>query len=555
MLGLTSRQRQVLLQTLDGRPRVFAGLFALSLMAVLLETSSVFTVLPLVAALLRTSGPALLRWCLVLAALMALRSAVLLAHARLSARASGAAIHEAKMAVLKAYGSAPEALLLETKAGRMIQILTRGAASSGVIVLRLPQLAAEVVRAGGLTLLLFWLNFRVTIGLTLTGFALWEFFSRVLAPRAYVKSRDRYAAETEQSVLMEDILRGARQLRLAAAMDFWQERFAGASRDVSRHHAEEMTLQALPKIWFDAGAAAVILGWIMVGAWRQGAQSVFSLPKLAAIIVGGGKLLPCLSAIARYRLELLGALPNAEALQDFFESCPRPAARCAGRRWDGLNADLKIEGLRFTYPGRAELLKGIDLDIPAGRRIVLAGPYGCGKTTLLGLLLGLHEPSEGRILLDGRPLGEHDHASWLGRVGVVPQDSFIFHTTVAENILMGRDCPRQDVERASRLVGIHAFIASLPQGYETVVGERGLKISGGQRQMLALARALLTDPKVLVLDEPAAGLDPAAQAQLTSALSEASRERTVIVAAHQADWAQWADAAFLLNDGLLSPLS
>ena len=134
----------------------------------------------------------------------------------------------------------------------------------------------------------------------------------------------------------------------------------------------------------------------------------------------------------------------------------------------------------------------------------------------------------------------------------MPQDAFLFHGTVAGNILLSREGYDQEaVERAAKLVGVHDLIMSLPQGYETTVGERGLRLSGGQRQLVLLARALLTSPQVLVLDEPTQGLDPAAQEQLARVLRRASAGRAVIVATHRTDWAAWADAAFLLQDGRL----
>ena len=160
---------------------------------------------------------------------------------------------------------------------------------------------------------------------------------------------------TRRNVLLNEIFWGARQLRVAGAMDHWRERFAQASRAFSRHHAEEMALQSLPKIWFEAGAAAVILGWMLVMMRQGSAQAAFSLPLLAAIVLGAGRLLPCLSAIGRCRLEILAALPGAETMEDFIKDCSQAPAGGAGRRCDASQPGLKLEGVCFKYPGRAEL--------------------------------------------------------------------------------------------------------------------------------------------------------------------------------------------------------
>lgn len=549
---MTDRQRQILLSHLRQNLGLFWGLGALGLLTAILETVSVFTVLPLAASLSKSAGADFFMWGAIFAALIALRSLALLTHARLSATASADAIHEAKTKVLRAYASTSDEVILELKSGKVAQALFRGANSSGAIVLNLPQLIAEAVRAIALAGLLLWLDFRMAVVLILAGALFWVTFSRLLSSRAYSRSRDRAAAEARQSMILHELLQGARQLRLAGALGPWRERFAQISREYSRHHGTAMTLQILPKVWFDACAALVILGWMLAAAWQGPGRATVDLPLLATVVLGAGKLMPCLAAIGRNRLEILAALPDVEAMADLIARCPQ-ADTGAGRRRADMRSGLKVAGVRFSYPDRTELLKGVDLDIPAGRGVAIIGPFGCGKSTLLGLLLGLHQPSSGSISLDGRPLHEFDRSTWWERVGVVPQDAFLFHGTIAENIILDRPgYGPEDVDRAAKLVGADEFIAALPQSYDTVVGERGLRLSGGQRQLVLLARALLANPAILILDEPAQGLDPQAQEQLGKALRQASRGRTVIAAMHRPDWASWADSVVYLQDGRIS---
>jgi ATP-binding cassette, subfamily B, bacterial PglK len=551
---LTARQREVLLRQASRDPRTTWALAALAMLSAVLEASSVFAVLPLAAALTGGPGRGLSAWGPAFAGLLALlglRSAALMSHARLSARAASDAAHAAKCAVLRAYAGAPDSALVELRGGRVAQRLFRGGHSAGVLTLRVPQFAAEAARAAGLVLMLLWLDPRLAAGLAAVGTAVWLLFSRVLSPRAYHHGRERSDAEARERVVLHEFLQGVRQLRLARALEPWSERFEQASREAARHQAELSTLQALPGIWFETAAAAAVLGWVLLAAWREPGRAP-DLPLLAAVAVGAGKLMPCLASLGRHRLELLGALADAVELEDFLAGASRAVPSVpAGPRAE-LRSELRLEGVRFSFPGRPELLKGADLAIPAGSCVALYGPYGSGKTTVLELLLGLRQPSAGRVLLDGRPLRELDRASWWEGVGVVPQDAFLIHGSVEENIRLDRaGHGRGAVEAAARAVGAHEFIAALPRGYETVVGERGLSLSGGQRQLLLLARALLTDPPVLLLDEPAQGLDPAAQERLSQALRLAARGRTVVLALHRPEWASWADAVVELEDGVM----
>ncbi|MBI3550787.1 MAG: ABC transporter ATP-binding protein [Elusimicrobia bacterium] len=550
LLGVGAAELRLLSDAFKRSGQSLRGLWALSLAAAALDAVGVITIVPLAEALLGVS-PALSKWCFILGALVVLRAVALLAHARLSARASAAAMHETKLAVLKAYCASPDAAFLDARRGKVAQRVSRSSHSAGTIVLRLPQLASESVRAAALTGLMLWMDVRVAGAILVAGAALWTLFSRLLSPKAYAFARDRSSAEAEQNALLAEIVQGTRQIRLAGALDPWLERFRDASLSFSRRHADDMALQALPRIWFEAGAALVVLGWMLAAAWRHASYADFRLPVLAAIGAGSAKLLPCLASVARCRLEILASLPDAESLEAFLKAHP-PAANPGVRPFEGLRSGLRLEGVSFSYPGRGQVLGGVDLDIPAGSRAVLVGPYGSGKTTILSLLLGSNAPSAGRVLVDGAPLSEYDLRTWWRQVGVVSQDAFLVHGTVEQNITLGREgFSRAAVESAAASVGAQDFIASLPQGYDTVVGESGMKLSGGQRQQLILARALLGDPKVLVLDEPATGLDAEAQARFASLLREVSAGRTVVVAAHGPEWAAWADACFTLEDGRL----
>jgi len=215
--------------------------------------------------------------------------------------------------------------------------------------------------------------------------------------------------------------------------------------------------------------------------------------------------------------------------------------------------EVRFEGVSFEYlPGRT-VLDGIDLDLAPGRRVALIGHTGSGKTTLTALVPRFYDATTGRVTIDGVDVREVTLTSLRRAIGVISQDPFLFSATVRENIAFGApDLPPEEVERASRLAQAHEFVERLPQGYDTVIGERGITLSGGQRQRIAIARALAVDPRVLILDDATASVDATTEARIRGGLREAMRNRTTIIIAHRLSTIALADEIVVLDDGRIA---
>jgi ABC-type multidrug transport system fused ATPase/permease subunit len=212
---------------------------------------------------------------------------------------------------------------------------------------------------------------------------------------------------------------------------------------------------------------------------------------------------------------------------------------------------VRFDNVRFTYDGtRAPALDGVSFSAQAGRTTAIVGPSGAGKSTLLALLLRHHDPQEGRITLDGRPTAEYTLDSLRQGIAVVSQETYLFHASIADNLRLARPgATDDDLTRAARVAGVHDEIAALPDGYATVLGERGATLSGGQRQRLALARALLADAPVLVLDEATSAVDERREADILRELMNAASGRTVLVVAHRLAAVRHADRIVVLDEG------
>jgi ABC-type multidrug transport system fused ATPase/permease subunit len=211
---------------------------------------------------------------------------------------------------------------------------------------------------------------------------------------------------------------------------------------------------------------------------------------------------------------------------------------------------VSLQRVTLRYDGSEPALTGIDLEVQPGRTVALVGPTASGKTSLVGLLARLYDPSEGRVLVDGADIREVDLASLRREIAFVADDSFLFSDTVAANIAYAKpDASREEIEAAARRARAHEFITRLPDGYETVVGERGLTLSGGQRQRVAIARALLAAPRILILDDATSSVDARTEAQIKAGLREAMKGRTTFIVAHRLSTISLAEEIVVLDRG------
>ncbi|WP_168719016.1 ABC transporter ATP-binding protein [Thermosulfurimonas marina] len=245
-------------------------------------------------------------------------------------------------------------------------------------------------------------------------------------------------------------------------------------------------------------------------------------------------------------------LSDARAAWERLEEILRLPEETGGRLpAPDLREGIRLEGVSFRYPEAEDwALRDIELEIPAGKVTALVGPSGAGKSTLAALLPRFFDPTEGRLFWDGMDLRELDLSSLREHIGLVSQEIVVFNATVAENIALGRPgASRREIEEAARLANAHEFIVRLPQGYDTLLGEGGLSLSGGQKQRLAIARALLRNPSLLILDEATSHLDPLSEKLVQEALSRLMQGRTTLVIAHRLSTIRHADKIVVLEGG------
>ena len=288
-----------------------------------------------------------------------------------------------------------------------------------------------------------------------------------------------------------------------------------------------------------------------LSVWLLGGRSSGVLPSLVTFVLALQKLNGRISILAINFNELANNTGRFQRLNAILSPVDKDFCRVDGLPFVALKREICFEGVSLRYsPELAPSLHHLSFTLPKGQMLALVGPSGAGKSSIADLLTGLYSPSAGRILVDGTPLEFLELESWQQRLGVVSQDTFLFNATIAENIAFGTPGVSGDqIQAACRAAQAAGFIESLPQGYDTLVGERGYRLSGGQRQRLSLARAILRDPELLILDEATSALDSQSERLVQEAIECFERNHTVLVIAHRLSTIVRADQILVLEHG------
>jgi ATP-binding cassette subfamily B protein len=400
----------------------------------------------------------------------------------------------------------------------------------------------------GTAVILFVLDWRLALAtctvLPLMTIATAMFRKR--SARAYAQVRERLGRVT--ATLAEDIA----GMRVVQALNREQAAFENFRNVAQRYREANMRTVVLNGIYFPAvdlfstAALAVVLAY---GGHLYFGHSI-SLGTLFAFMLYVNNFFDPVQQLSQLYNTFLSATAALDKIMGVLDEEPQVVDRPGARELARIGGHVRFEGVRFTYGRGDEVLHGIDLDVPAGTTVALVGHTGAGKSTIAKLLARFYEPTHGRITIDDVGLNEVTQESLRRQLGVVPQEGFLFAGTVAENIAFGKpDASSDEVVRAAQTVGAHEFILRLEDGYETQLGERGSRLSLGQRQLVAFARALLADPRVLILDEATSSVDIGTERRIEEALRVLLADRTAFIIAHRLSTIRDADLIVVLEHG------
>ncbi|RWP08206.1 MAG: ABC transporter ATP-binding protein [Mesorhizobium sp.] len=436
---------------------------------------------------------------------------------------------------------------LQQSPGRLLNIISneswRASDAIQIMLTAIVSASAAIILLAFLLLLSWQMTLLVTLGLVVVQIAHAVLSANLKAPSRSVASRNSDLASQ-----MLHLVHAGRLIRIFGQESREKATFDQASDAVRRAAFVLLTRQgALPPL--TEVLHAMLFLAVVIGAWFVGV----SFPLIVAFVILLYRLQPYMRALQMAWSQLQGLSGSLEEVVWMLDPTDKPEPPRGHRPFQGLAQGIKFDDVTFTYSGkdqRAVVLHSAAFEIRSGRSTALIGRSGAGKTTIVNLLCRFVEPDAGRILVDGSPLDQIDPSQWRRHIALASQDLELVDGTIFENIIYGQDAASAgDAQRAAQLAEAHEFIEHLPQGYQTVVGYRGVNLSAGQRQRIALARALVRDPDILILDEATNAVDGLSEAAIVETLKSRAGRRTTIVISHHHSTISFCDDVVILSGG------
>lgn len=436
---------------------------------------------------------------------------------------------------------------LQQSPGRLLNIISneswRASDAIQIMLTAIVSASAAIILLAFLLLLSWQMTLLVTLGLVVVQIAHAMLSANLKAPSRSVASRNSDLASQ-----MLHLVHAGRLIRIFGQESREKATFDQASDAVRRAAFVLLTRQgALPPL--TEVLHAMLFLAVVIGAWFVGV----SFPLIVAFVILLYRLQPYMRALQMAWSQLQGLSGSLEEVVWMLDPTDKPEPPRGHRPFQGLAQGIKFDDVTFTYSGkdqRAVVLHSAAFEIRSGRSTALIGRSGAGKTTIVNLLCRFVEPDAGRILVDGSPLDQIDPSHWRRHIALASQDLELVDGTIFENIIYGQDAASAgDAQRAAKLAEAHEFIEHLPQGYQTVVGYRGVNLSAGQRQRIALARALVRDPDILILDEATNAVDGLSEAAIVETLKSRAGRRTTIVISHHHSTISFCDDVVILSGG------
>jgi len=450
--------------------------------------------------------------------------------------------------IFKVYMGKHYSFFMENKAGDLAQRMIMQTQKASTALKTFVQLLGGMTNIIGVFLVLCFVNFKITLAITVLMIPVYYLTMTVSRKKVFKAGENIVELEKKGFGLITELLSGIKQVKVFCAENHFQNRIEKIWNEYSRSSIKNQFLGSLPRPVLETMAVLFGTGILAILMTMPGKEEAV-IPILAVFAVGMYRILPLAAATSSQVMQFSALFPSTETVANILEQEIEERENYA---ITSLVEKIELQNISFSYGNRDLILNDISLTFENNKFYGIVGESGSGKSTIIDLLAGFFSPQEGRILIDGVDLRDADISTWLCQIGLISQEAFIFSGTIEDNICFGVSPEERDQSRikyATQIAYADEFIDPLPQGYQTIVGERGIKLSGGQRQRLAIARAVYLDPPILIFDEATSSLDANSEKKVQHAIQALHGKRTVIVIAHRLVTIAHADYIYVLEKG------
>lgn len=437
-----------------------------------------------------------------------------------------------------------------TKVGDLVNHLNVEVSRTTTAIRALARMATTVITIFVFVCFLLALSWQLTlISTTVLGLVALVNQTAIRKAKAYGTELSQYSHRYSSHII--EILSGIRLVKGTANEDSEYDTVSKLikDREVAEYRSQLLFAGIAPVNEVCSIIALIAIAWLGRIVMAEKLEAFSSI--LLAYLITLFRMLPSIGYLNSTRSQLANVGPSVAIVSKFLRRDDKPFMANGALQYKELQSGIRFSHLTFSYPGHEkQVIQDVDLYLKKGTTLALVGASGAGKSTLADLLPRFYDPTSGRIDIDGTDLKKLNIQSFRRRLGIVSQDTFLFNDTVKQNLIYGRPhATDAEIRDAMERANAHEFIDALPQGLETLIGDRGVLLSGGQRQRLAIARALLQDPDILILDEATSALDTISERLVQKAIDELSRDRTTLVIAHRLSTVQNADQIAVLDQG------
>ncbi|NQT30411.1 MAG: ABC transporter ATP-binding protein [Candidatus Saganbacteria bacterium] len=482
-----------------------------------------------------------------------IKSVLAYANVLLSWLTSNKIIQETQAKIITSLLSADYQYLISTQKGDLAYRLLNAPGYIGKIINAIPMMVVEILKISMIITMLFIVSPAVTSFLLLLAAGYFLLTKMIAQNVSYGTGSGRARSASNQAIHAMNALKGIKSIKLYAVTTYWINLFVAECRNFYLYARKDAIISGLPKNLLEIVSISFICGLVLFfGRGQNGILN--SIPMLGVFAFSLFKILPSLKLIGNSGMSLMSMLPHAEAAYLAIKETEKHKSVLDGKKQlKGFNSGLEIRDLSFYYVNsKVAALKDVSFTVLRGEFVGIIGHSGSGKTTLLDILGNLLHPSFGKVLIDGQPTSLYSASSFSAHIGYVGQDGFLFSDTIRNNVLFGRSGFDDNViKEALRKADILGFVEGLPGGLDFVLADDGMKVSGGQRQRLCIARAMLKNPEILLLDEATSALDHKTEKNIMETILELVREegKTVIFVTHRESAINNAHKIIEMRDG------